>query len=303
MQKRLFAATLCLALLASPLFTSTARAHWEFHDVNGQYLFGYTGVESAYEYQQEVANAGIKTNVTTVSSEYNTFLGPAINHHTQNGKKVGIFLDTVLFQSATPSWYLRPDYQWAFNNWYNLNKNYLTSSRVAFLIINSEANNRGLTAAALNTAIGYVKTKLPALPTVVGYGFGDGGAGMTNLTLPSQADGFGLWRYAVLNPQAPGSEFQTILDFFKQNMDQSRQRLIIVFDAHYGPWHVNALQTQEMVGDIAIRYADIVRNDPLIVGMLGFTWASFGDVLGLRDVSQGMRIKNITASCKLLPCP
>jgi hypothetical protein len=302
MKTRLFAAALCLALLASPLFAPVASAHWEFHDVSGQYLFGYTGVESAYEYEQEVANSGIKTNVTTLSTEYNTYLQPDIDHHNQFGKKVGIFLDNVLFQSATPAWYLRPDYQWAFNNWYNLNKNYLTSNRVAFLIINSEANNRGLSAAALDTATAYVKTKLPALPTVVGYGFGDGGAGTTNLTLPAQPDGFAFWRYAVLHPETAGSEFQTLLTFFKARISPS-QRLIIVFDAHYGPWHVNAGQTQEMVGDIAIRYADIARGDPKVVGMIGFTWASFGDILGLRDVSQGMRLKNVTASCKLLPCP
>lgn len=302
MKTRLFAAALCLALLASALFAPAASAHWEFHDVNGQYLFGYTGVESAYEYRQEVANAGIKTNVTTISSEYNTYLQPAIDHQTQGGKKVGIFLDTVLFQSAAPAWYLRPDYQWTFNHWYNLNKNYLTSNRVAFLIINSEANNRGLSAAALDTATAYVKSKLPALPTVVGYGFGEGGAGMTNLTLPAQPDGFAFWRYAVLHPEAAGSEFQVLLNFFKARISAS-QRLIIVFDAHYGPWHVNAGQTQEMVGDIAIRYADIARAEPKVVGLIGFTWESFGGVLGLRDASQGMRLKNVTASCKLLPCP
>jgi hypothetical protein len=303
MKHRLFTAALCLALLASPLLTSTASAHWEFHDVNGQYLFGYTGVESAYEYESEVAHSGIKTNVTTLSTEYNTVLGPYIDQHNAAGNKVGIFLDTVLFQSATPSWYLRPDYKWTFDQWYNRNKLYLTSNRVAFLIINSEANNRGITRAALDTATEYVKSKLPALPTIVGYGFGGGGGNILSQGLPSKPDGFGFWHYAVLHPETPGTPFQTWLTYFKQNMNQQTQRLIIVFDAHYGPWHVDAGLTQEMVGDIAIRYADIARNEPLVVGMLGFTWAGFGDVLGLRDVSQGMRIKNITASCKLLPCP
>ena len=57
MKMRLYAAVLCFSLLLSPILTSTASAHWEFHDVNGQYLFGYTGVESAYEYESEVAHA------------------------------------------------------------------------------------------------------------------------------------------------------------------------------------------------------------------------------------------------------
>jgi hypothetical protein len=144
--------------------------------------------------------------------------------------------------------------------------------------------------------------KLPALPTVVGYGFGDGAVDISGQALPVQPDGFAFWRYAVLHPEAPGSQFQYWLNHFKTHIDVSRQRLIIVFDAHYGPWHVEARLTQEMVGEMAVRYANIARNEPLVVGMVGFTWEGFGDVLGLRDVSQGMRDLNRTASCIMLPC-
>ncbi|HJQ34671.1 MAG TPA: hypothetical protein VJ866_20995 [Pyrinomonadaceae bacterium] len=301
MRKHLHAATLCLALLLSPVLTSTASAHWEFHDVNGQYLFGYTGVESAYEYEGEVARAGIHTNVTTVSSEWTTYLGPAITQHNSAGKKVAIFLDNVLFQSDTPAWYLRPDYQYVFNYWYNLNKAYLTPDRVSFLIINSEANNAHLTNSAIDTATAYVKSKISTIPTVVGYGLSDGAVDISGQALPVQPDGFAFWRYAVLHPEAPGSSFQYWLNYFKTHINPARQRLIIVFDAHYGPWHVNAGLTQEMVGDMAVRYADIARSEPLVVGMVGFTWESFSDVLGLRDVSQGMRDSNRTASIKMLP--
>lgn len=302
MKKHLYATSLCFVLLASLLFPPAASAHWEFHDLNGQYLFGYTGVESAAEYENEVKSQGIKTNVTTVSTEWTTNLGPAITHHNNAGNKVAIFLDTVLFQEDSP-WYLRPDYRFIFDSWYNRNKLYLTPSRVAILIINSEANNRGLNNAALDTATAYVKSKIATIPTIVGYGLSDGSVSIAGQSLPTQPDGFAFWRYGELHPEAPGSQFQFWLNYFKTHIDVSRQRLLLVFDAHYGPWHVNAGMTQEMVGDIAIRYADIVRNEPLLVGMVGFTWAGFGDILGLRDVSQGMRIKNKQASCMLLPCP
>jgi hypothetical protein len=301
MNKRFYAFTICLALLLSPVLTSTANAHWEFHDVNGQYLFGYTGIESAYEYESEVARAGIHTNVTTLSSEWTTYLGPAITQHNGAGKKVAIYLDNVLFQSATPAWYLRPDYQYIFNYWYNLNKAYLTPDRVSFLIISSEANNAHLTNSAIDTATAYVKSKIATIPTVVGYGFGDGAVDISGQALPVQPDGFAFWRYAVLHPETPGSQFQYWLNYFKTHINPARQRLIIVFDAHYGPWHVNAGMTQEMVGDIALRYAGIARSEPLVVGMIGFTWQSFDDVLGLRDVSQGMRDSNRLASLQMLP--
>ena len=107
MKRKPFASLLSLILLLSPMLTSTASAHWEFHDQFGQYLFGYTGVESAYEYESEVARNRIKTNVTTLSTEWTTSLGPAIDQHNAAGNKVAIFLDNVLFQSDSPAWYLR----------------------------------------------------------------------------------------------------------------------------------------------------------------------------------------------------
>jgi hypothetical protein len=85
-------------------------------------------------------------------------------------------------------------------------------------------------------------------------------------------------------------------------MDTSRQRLVVVFDAHFASGHLDAGMTQEALGPVAIRYANIVKNDPLIVGMVGFTWEGFGGVPGLRDVTQSVRDDNRTASCILLPC-
>ena len=302
MRRKIFAAALSLIFLLSPVLTSIASAHWEFHDVNGQYLFGYTGVESAYEYENEVKKNGIKTNVTTLSSEWTTNLAGDFNLHNGASKKVAIFLDTILFQPDTPAWYLRPDYRYIFDYWYNINKANLTPDRVAFFIINSEANNRGLSNAAIDTATAYVKSKLPLIPTVVGYGFGDGAVDISGQPLPVQPDGFAFWRYAVLHPEDPGSKFQYWLNYFKTHINVSRQRLIIVFDAHFAPYHLSAGIIQDMLGPMAVRYANIAHSEPLVVGMIGFTWEGFGDTLGLRDVTQGVRDYNRQASCILLPC-
>ena len=303
MRRKSFAVALSVIFLLSPVLTSTASAHWEFHDVFGQYLFGYTGVESAYEYENEVKNAGIKTNMTTLSSEWTSNLSGDFNLHNGAGKKVAIFLDNILFQSDTPAWYLRPDYQYVFNYWYNINKAYLTPDRVSFLIISSEANNARIPNASIDTATAYVKSKIPAIPTVVGYGFGDGAVDISAQALPVQPDGFAFWRYAVLHPEDPNSQFQHWLTYFKTHIDTTRQRLIIVFDAHFAPYHLSAGITQDMLGPMAVRYANIAHSEPLVVGMVGFTWQGFGDTLGLRDVAQGVRDYNRQASCILLPCP
>lgn len=300
MKHRIFRAVMALALLTSPLLSLEVRAHWEFRN-NQQFLFGYTGVESANEYPSEVANNGIKTNITTLSSNYNSLLGSAITHHNNFGNKVAIFLDTILFDHEF-GWNLRPDYQYLFNYWYNRNKLYLTPDRVAILIINSEANNRDISNAELNQATAFVKTKLPAIPTIVGYGLSPGGVDISAQTLPTAPDGFAFWSYYVQHPEAAGSRFQYWLNYFKTHIDTSRQRLLIVFDAHFASGHLAAGMTQEALGPVAIRYANIVKNDPLIVGMVGFTWEGFGDILGLRDVTQSVRNDNRTASCILLPC-
>jgi hypothetical protein len=302
MKRKPFAAVLSLIFLLSPMLTSTASAHWEFHNLYGQYLFGYTGVENAYEYESEVARNHIKTNVTTLSSEWTTSLGPAIDQHNGAGNKVAIFLDSILFQSDTPAWYLRPDYRYLFDSWYNRNRLYLTPDRVAFLIIHSEANNANLPNSSIDQATAYVKSKIPAIPTVVGYGLSPGGVDISGQALPVQPDGFAFWDYYILHPEDPSSKFQYWLNYFKTHIDVSRQRLIIVFDAHFAPEHLQAGITQDMLGPMAIRYANIARSEPLVVGMVGFTWEGFGYILGLRDVTQSVRDLNRTASCILLPC-
>jgi hypothetical protein len=303
MRRRDVGAVVCtLVLLGCPWLASTARAQAPWNP-SGQYLFGYTGVEDAADYEREVMANGIKTNVTTLSSDWTTDLGPAIQLHNNYGNRVAIFLDVILFQPDTPAWYLRPDYRFLFDSWYNRNRAYLTPDRVAFLIIMSEANNARLAPATIDQATTYVKSKITSIPTVVGSGFGDGAVDISTQPLPVLPDGFAFWRYATKFPADPASLFQYWLRYFKSHMNQSRQRLIFVFDAHYGPWHLNAHLLQEDVGDMAIRYANLARTEPLVVGLVGFTWTSFDDVLGLRDVSQGMRDRNRSASCIILSCP
>lgn len=156
---------------------------------------------------------------------------------------------------------------------------------------------------AVDQATAYVKSKIATIPTVVGFGFGDGSVDISAQPLPVLPDGFAFWRYATLSPADPSTLFQYWFRYFKSHMDTSRQRLIFVFDAHYGPWHINAHILQDDVGDMAIRYANLARSEPLVVGMVGFTWESFADVLGLRDMTTGSRIRNQTASCIMLTCP
>jgi hypothetical protein len=288
--------------------TPKVNAHWEFHDVYGQYLFGYTGVEDTRpRNQDEITANGIMTNVTTIASCPNTNITATINYFNSKQVKAALFLDNVLFIEAgttprcnesSPIWRLRQDYQAKFDSWYNTNKAYLTPQRVALLIINSEANNRGLPSSVLDQATAYVKTKLPTIPTVVGYGLTQGATNAT-APLPVEPAGFVFWSYAVEYPANPGTLFQYWLNFFKQNISM-QQRLIIVFDAHHQPLHTSKGINQVALGPMARRYANLVRSEPLIVGMIGFTWQSFGDHIGMRSLHPNVRVENQTASCILL---
>jgi len=312
MKRKLITVALSILLLCSPALTSQAFAHWEFHDVEGKFLFGYTGVENQIPlYRNEVTQNGIGTNVTTLSSDAISDLSGPISYFNSQGDKVGIFLDKILFivdpnlptcQGPTGlnfvAWRLRNDYKAKFDSWYARNQNYLTPERVAFLIIFAEANNGCLSSSVLDLATSYVKSKLSTIPTIVGYSLTEGGANAT-APLPVQPAGFSFWTYAVRYPNSPTSLFQFWLGFFKTNM-QPQQRLVIVFDAHHQPLHTSKGITQAMLGPMAKRYAEVVRSEPKIVGMIGFTWASFDDHIGMRNLPQAVRDDNRAASCMLL---
>jgi hypothetical protein len=299
MRRKTFIAALAMTLVYA-FSAPQVSAFWEFHDVNGQYLFGYTGLDASGDYQHEVMLNGIKTNVTTINTRYTDQIGPTLSTFNSYGVKGAIVLDTILFDDQY-GWNLRPDYAALFNNWYALNGAYLTPDRVAFLVINTEANNRHISAAAIDTATAYVKSRVPNLPTVVGYGLSQGSVDITGQPLPVQPDAIAFWDYGVLHPEDPNSKFQYWLSYFKARIDRSRQRLIVVFDAFYGGPQIAAGLTQDMLGPMAVRYANVVRNEPLVVGMIGFNWYSFDDALGLRDVTQSVRDYNRTAGCTLLP--
>jgi hypothetical protein len=204
-------------ILMSSFFTQEGRAHWEFHDLYGQYLFGYTGVESNIPlYRNEVAANGIGTNVTTVSSFAITDLSGVISYFNSRGDKAAIFMDNILFiedpnlprcNGPFNAWRLRLDYRAKVDSWYARNSAYLTPDRVAFLIINSEANNRCLSTSVLDQATAYVKSKLPAIPTVVGYGLTEGAVSIA-APLPVQPAGFAFWSYGVRYPADANSLFQ-----------------------------------------------------------------------------------------------
>ena len=311
MNRRTLITSLSITLLLLSVTTRSVGAHWEFHDLYGQYLFGYTGVEGNIPlYRDEIAANGIRTNVTTISSPItNTNLSGPISFFNSRGDKAALFMDNVIFiedpnvPKCNPpynGWRLRLDYQAKIDAWISLNSAYLTPDRVAFLIINGEANNRCLTAPGLDQATAYVKSRLPALPTVVGYGLT--GNRTVTAPLPSQPAGFAFWTYGSRYPNDPGSAFQYWLNFFKQQIGNGPQRLIVVFDAHHQPYHTSLGISPEVIGPMATRYADVVLSEPKIVGMIGFTWASFGDHIGMRDLPQSVRDRNRTVSCRLLPC-
>jgi hypothetical protein len=214
-----------------------------------------------------------------------------------------IFLEDPNVAKCHPphnGWRLRLDYKAKIDAWVTRNSAYLTPDRVAFLIINGEANNRCLTASSLDLAAAYVKSKLPALPTVVGYGLT--GDRTVAAPLPTEPAGFAFWSYGNRYPDSPGSPFQYWLNFFKQQIGNGPQRLIVVFDAHHQPYHTEVGISPEIIGPMATRYADIVLSEPKIVGMIGFTWASFGDHVGMQHLPQSVRDRNRTVSCRLLPC-
>jgi hypothetical protein len=289
---------------------SSVSAHWEFHDRDGKYLFGYAGVGDNPElYMPEIENNRIPTNVQSIT--VNTPLDdlrPKIEYLAARGQKVIIVLDNLLFRKdanlATPcgEFAVRPwlNYGTRFDDWLRINQNAVNSERVAALVINTEVNNRCITYNALDQVTKYVNGKTPSVPTVAGYGHSSGAMPLPE-AVPASLAGVLFFKYVVLYPATDG-EYQTDFQLLKSKLTPG-QRIILVPDGFYSPSHAAAGWAKWHLGYLALNYADFAKNDDKVVGLVFFLWASFGDNLGMRDlpqnVPQNVRDRHRSAACAL----
>jgi hypothetical protein len=302
---------LALFVLASICLPSVS-AHWEEHDLNGQYLFGYAGVgENPQLYMPEVERNLIPTNVASLTINNPTDKPSArINYLNSRGQRAVLVLDSLLFiqdpNLPTPcgadSWRIRLDYQTRFDNWVTLNAANLTASKVAMLVINTEVNNRCIPSYSLDQVTQFVKARVTSIPTVAGYGRSGPGAQLLPETIPSSLAGVLFFKYQVLDPRTDDS-YQSEFTLLKSKLT-SEQRIILVPDGFYSSSHAAAGWPKWYLGYLAMNYAELAKGDPRVVGLIFFLWPGFGDPsdfnLGSRELPQSIRDRQRLAACGLL---
>ncbi len=303
------------AFIILSIFASTANAHWEEHDLHGQYLFGYAGI--GYTNDQGIASLRlseiegnrIPTNVQSI--EVNTAadnLSSRIQELRAYDQRATIILDNLLFRNVptlnTPcgefAWRHRLDFQAKFDNWLALNSAYINSDNVAVLVVNTEVNNRCISPASLDLVTKYVNSKLPDIPPVAGYGRSSGAAPLPE-SVPASLAGVAFFKYRTFDPTTDAT-YQAEYNELKSKLTPE-QRIILVPDGFYDSGHAALGWPKWYLGYSALNYMQLALHDAKVVGIVVFLWFGFDDasgrVLGTRDLPQGVRDKHRQVGCGL----
>jgi hypothetical protein len=304
MRKTVLVITLLLTLHGTPV-----GAHWEFHDVNEQYLFGYAGVEENLElYLSEIESNQIPTNAQTlVSASPVDDLRGRLEFMRSRGQRAFLVLDQLLFLNDpnlnTPcgagSWRHRLNFQARFDNWLALNGSHIRPEYVAVLVVNTEINNRCISFNSLDQVTRYVKEKAPAIPTLAGYGRSTGARPLPD-TIPASLAGVALFKYRTFDPQTDPA-YQEDFSLLKSKLTPE-QRIILVPDGFYDSGHAALGWAKWYLGYVALNYMRLAQTDPVVVGLIIFRWPSFDEgelKLGTRDLPQNVRDRHRQAACGL----
>ena len=276
----------------------------------GQYLFGYAGIEDdLVAFVGEVERNNIPANVeTVVIGSAADDIGPRLAFLNSRAQRGVLILDGLLFRPDpalnTPcgqnAWRSRFDFKAKFDAWRALNSESLVPEKVAMVVVNTEVNNRCISAASLDEVTQYVVARIPGLPTIAGYE-GTRGAQPLPETIPASLAGVAFYRYHVLDPRTEET-YQAYLNHLKARMTPE-QRLILVPDGFYDSFHAADGWPKWYLGILAVNYAKLVVADQKVVGLVFFRWPGFfefGEMkLGVRDLPQSVRDRHREAACIL----
>ena len=303
------------ALIMIWILASTTNAQWEEHDLNGQYLFGYAGIGYVNEEGvpslrlSEIESHGIPTNVQTL--EVNTAadnLSARILQLQAYGQRAVLVLDNLLFKNVptlnTPcgdfSWRHRLDFQPKFDNWLAINSAHLNPDTVALLVINTEVNNRCISHVSVDMVTQYVKSKLPGIPTIAGYGRSTGAAPLPDI-VPASLAGVAFFKYRTFDPRTDAA-YQAEFNELKSKLT-AEQRIILVPDGFYDSGHAAMGWPKWYLGYLALNYMNLALHDPKVAGIVMFLWSGFTDVngrvLGTRELPLGVLDKHRQVGCGL----
>lgn len=302
--------SLILILLLPVLLGQSVSAHWEEHDVNGQYMFGYASVgEDPARYLTEVEDNHIPTNIQSLAvNRAIDDVRAKLSYLKAHGQRAILVLDSLLFlndpELNTPcgmnAWRNRLDFKAKFDNWLNLNRDFITPEYVSVLVVMSEMNNRCVSYGALDTVTQYVTSKLPSIPVIAGYD-GTNGAGPLPESIPPSLSGVLFFKYRVFDPKNDPA-YQEAFNRLKSKLTPE-QRILLIPDGYYDSSYEAMGWPKWYLGYVALNYMNLALSDPKVVGLAIFLWPGFQEFgeykLGARDLPQSVRDKHRQVGCGL----
>ncbi|MEK7603668.1 MAG: hypothetical protein AAB461_00930, partial [Patescibacteria group bacterium] len=245
--------------------------------------FGFAGVGGNPAYVSETmpfSNAphmGVDPGVNYTS---------AINDINSKGGRPIIGVHNIFFTPSSgpaPSgndWALHPDYIARWNAFKTTHASVLTPEKILALYMSDEPTWNGISANELKTATDLVTASYPAIPRIVVEAW----KSVSNLVVPESMSWIAFDKYGVKDP-ATNAEYKSLYATLKSRRSSSSQNTFIVGDAWWaaGLHGANGITLADTAG-VALNYYNFAKNDPDIVALIGFLWASFSEGTGARDL-------------------
>jgi hypothetical protein len=304
----------CAAMIISVVLVAGVRAQqWPEHEVQGQYFYGYASAgDDPARFMPEVEANRIPTNVQSLSvSAPSEDITMRVELLRSRGQRTVVVLDLVLFKHVggtgtcgADTWRPWLNYQERFAIWRSINSAILTPENIAFVVVNTEVNNRCIDAGALDLVTQHVKAQLPGVRAVAGYGRTDGAKPLADGSIPASLDGVLFFRYYTFDPttdQRYQEEFANVVGKLTET-----QRVIIVPDGFYGPGHAAREWPKWYLGYLALNHVKFAQSQSRVVGVMFLQWPDAinektkqVELQGSRSLPQSVRDRQREAGCSL----
>jgi len=183
---------------------------------------------------------------------------------------------------------LRNDYQERWNEFVAVNQLQSNQELVQTFYIGEEPTWNAISFSELKSATDYVKSTFANIPIMIIEAY----PAIDELQIPSSVDWIGFDHYFIKDPKNDVT-LRSELNLLKSKMNTS-QNVMLIMDTHYIHWAHGDVGGIELEGmkDVAKSYFKLAKEEPMVIGILGYFWPSGFDVsesIGARNMPQSVQ--------------
>ena len=251
-----------------------------------------TDTEIKSNYLDEVANFTNMADILVLNPSDNIIARLTAMNDVQ--VKSILHLNEIFFEqngTSSPSgvnYDLRLDYQSRWDEFINTNNLIVNKEKILCFYLGEEPTWNGISFNDLQSAADYIKVSLPTVPILIIEAY----PAIAQLQVPNSVDWVGFDHYFIKNPSSDIG-YLTELTTLKSKLSTTKQKLVIVMDAHYiSSLHgdLGGISLDEMQ-DVANSYYSLAQSEPLVIALLAYFWPSGFDVpssIGARNMPLGI---------------